>query len=134
MLFRSGKFVDLYRGRSREPIHSFPNSVTAEEMEKYVLGYEADLKKKIKKMKLKEYCEAPMSFCLIADYNCDDCKFPHKDEALQRKREGKKVVRPGRKKGGLMEATEERNVLLKQTKNKENKETFSKRNFTGKWR
>lgn len=95
-LRKRGGFIDLFRGRGREAIHSFYNGVTAEEIEKYVLGYEAD---------------------------------------LQRKKKGKKVVRPGKKTGGLMEAIEERNALLKQAalKNKENKETFFKRNYSGKW-
>jgi len=45
-LRKRGGFIDLFRGRGREAIHSFCNGVTAEEIEKYVLGYEADLQRK----------------------------------------------------------------------------------------
>jgi len=86
----------------------------------------------MRKLKLKEYCEAPMSFCEIADWNCDDCKFSHKDEALQRKRNGKKIVKPRKKTKGFIEAIEERNTLLKETS--KGKKRFVRESFTRGWR
>lgn len=125
-LKKRGEFIDLFCGPSREKmhrekIHSFPNGVTAEEIKKYVLEYEAILKKeKEKKMWLKEYCMAPMSRC---KGNCDECNTPnYKKWAIERKEEGKKVVRPV-KTGGFMKAIKERNDLLKR-KPPENKIIF----------
>jgi len=133
-LRKRGKFIDLFRGRER--ISFFCEEVAPETIENYVSGYEYQRQRKEKMLFLKAYCEAPASYCEKVDWNCDKCSSSHKEWALQRKKEGKKVVRPGKKTGGLMEAIEERNALLKQTalKNKENKETFFKRNYSGKWR
>jgi hypothetical protein len=128
-LREKGKIIRLFRAGIE--ISFFGQGVDPETIENYALGYEANLQRKEKAFFLKQYCEAPTSYCEAADRDCNNCTSTHKEWALERKREGKKVVRPGRKTGGLMEATEERNAALK---NKENKETFSKRSFTGKWR
>ena len=120
----------IHLSRNGEEIHSFPNGVTVKEIEEYVLEYEAILLKEEKTMWLKEYCTAPMSIC---KGNCDECDSPNdKNWALDRKKEGKKVVKPI-KTGGLKESLEKKDVLLKKP-NSESKEIISGRQrFTRGW-
>jgi len=52
----------------------------------------------------------------------------------ERKRKGKKIVKPGKRVGEFMKAIEERNEKQAALKNKENKIKFFDRDTTGKWR
>lgn len=127
----------IYLLRDREEISHFCKGVAAETIERYASGYEFDLQRKEKererKMTLKEYCEASFSHCKAANWDCNKCESNYKEWALERKKEGKKVVRPGRKKEEFMEAIQERNALLKQEALK-NKKISPRQSFSGGWR
>ena len=136
-LRKKGKFIYVFRGHNGKAISYFCQGVSPVTIERFVAGYEVNLQRKEKererKMTLKEYCEASFSHCKAANWDCNKCESNYKEWALERKKEGKKVVRPGRKKEEFMEAIQERNALLKQTSPK-NEERFFKRNYSGKWR
>lgn len=88
----------------------------------------------LKEMKLTEWCEGSSSFCKLDEADCNKCTSIHKKLALERKRKGEKIIKPGKKTEAFIEAIEERNALLKQAAATENKETFFKRSYSGKWR
>ncbi|MDP2967074.1 MAG: hypothetical protein Q8N87_01535 [bacterium] len=102
-----GKGNSLYLLRDGEKISFFLKGVAGETVTNYASGYEAKLQKekerREKTWRLKEYCEAPTSYCEEAGRNCDNCTSTQKEWALERKKEGKKVVRPRRPRSTFLE-------------------------------
>jgi len=86
-----GNIINILRHGIK--IRSFPNNVEAREIEKYITKYEKDQEKKQKKL-LKDYCLAPMCTCSRFE-NCDECDEYYKERALERKKKGKKIAKPG---------------------------------------
>ena len=96
-----------------EKIHCFHKGVTVQIIKEYISNYKA----------LKDYCGAPVSMCHVSK-NCDVCHISHKKWAEERKKEGKKIVRP------KPEDISEKRTTLSPIGSKK---IFFRRSYSGKW-
>lgn len=109
-------------------IHSFPKGVTIYAIKKWISDYEANLQKKKKKenpsKELRDYCAAPASICHQYE-NCDKCNENDKEWALERRKKGEKIIRPGPE-----DISEERTILSSSRP----KKILSKKSYSGGWK
>lgn len=131
------KIIRIYCGR--EEISFFGEDVAVVTIERYISGHKFSLQREQKEKErrektwwLKEYCETNWSSCKTANFDCNKCKSSHKEWALERKKKGKKIVKPV-KTGGLKEFFEERDTLEEKA-GSENKKISPKQSFSGGWR
>ena len=131
------KIIRIYCGRDK--ISSFGEDVAVATIERCILDHKSSSqreqkeKERIKKTWwLKEYCETNWSSCKTANFDCNKCESSHKKWALERKKKGKKIVKPV-KTGGLKEFFEERDTL-KEKAGSENKKISYKQPFTRAWK